>query len=260
MLESNKIIKNLYNSGNYIDNDSLNNLVNYIIKEKSLENYIKKFHLDNKCKKNYQGIYYPTEKELFLYQYNINYSFYKWYHETGLPLDDRYLSRYYNLNMLITIYHEIEHANQNKIASINSDSLGILSKEGIELGSSDNHNIKDKIFYNLFYKYVLTEKNAEIIARINILNINNELDILTFDEKELLLEDLKNQILIGYKIEKNLSASQHYYKLRNKINEYKNIKFDENYDVLTKLSWGMPVDKEILKDVENKQLIKRIIQ
>lgn len=221
---------------------------------------MKEVRIENYPNKRYQAAYFPTKKKMIVDLDSISYCFYNYYKETGLPLNSIYLIRSYNLNMINIIFHEIEHVLQTRQANeeTKNDSLNTIVKEGIELGSRgpDNYTNKEKMLYRFFYRYILTEKNAEAMALMKILNVNNEIDILSMKEQQQTVDSLIKVLLKGYNIKKGRSASEYYYKLRGKLEEYKNISFEEAYDLLTKLSWGMPIEDTIYHQLNAKPDVK----
>ena len=243
MLKSRELIDEINNSRECFEKDTIGDLLILLIEERKLQDYIGDFSFDAQTDDKYQAIYFADDLRLEIHLNNINYYFNNLVNSSRLPIKQQYLVRYYNMNILNIIYHQLEHANQNKksIEIGASDSLNTIIQEGMKLGRKFPNNLstKEEILYSRFYKYILTERNAEIIALINTLDI--------YKGEKYLLYKLINLLLTGYS--KDSSVAEKYYELMNKKNEFKEISFEEDYDNLTKLSWGMPISNRLFMEL-----------
>jgi hypothetical protein len=232
----NKIdFKNIYNS------EYIKELTTNLIKEYSLEEFVLNLNiLDNYNKKSCAN-YYPSTKTLNIHQKSIYQSFYMWYSQYNLISSEERLNRGYGIYLLKVLLHELTHASQYKeYQKFNTDSLGIIINEGIELGlrCPDKLTIREKILYNAFHDRILTEKNAECNSRKLLIELNDKIDFLSKNE----LIECKNELIkyLDYGYTKK-SACENYYLLRGKHKEYTKIPFNENYNDFTRKSWGMPL-------------------
>ena len=168
------------------------------------------------------------------------------------------LQRFYLINIIITLLHELCHANQSKIADENEDdTLHTIIREGIELGKRSPNNLTpdEKRLDMHSHNKILTERNA-IINSYNELLILNELNLLGIDELKFIIDKLNEWLSKGYYVYKN--PAKIYFSLRNKRDVYNELDFnDKDYDLYTKLSWGFPVDRSIIKERDKLKLLKK---
>lgn len=243
MLKSRALIEEINRNHEYFEKDTLGDLLILLIEERKLQDYIGDFSFDTQTDDKYQAIYSAADLRLEIYLNNINNYFNNLVNSSKLPIKQQSLVRYYNMNILNIIYHQLEHANQNKksIEIGASDSLNTIIQEGMKLGRKFPNNLstKDELLYSRFYKYILTERNAEIIALINTLDI--------YKGEEYLLYKLINLLLTGYS--KGSSLAEKYYVLIEKKEEFSKISFVEDYDNLTNLSWGMPISNRLFMEL-----------
>ncbi len=250
-MQSIALIKDIFDATHEITNGEILELITTIKKELELDDYLKKVEITDYSKK-FEGKYLPSDKSMMISPCRIYENFFRWVNENNYPLNARAISRLYNLFVLITIYHEIFHVLQDKedAESRKFDSRGILLHESIEFGRRIPQNTSpyEKIIYKMFYKLMLMERNAESESLYRILLLDEQYEFLSDREKRYIINELLKTLSYGYYNQKNclISPSQIYYSIRLKQRQYKYIPFNENYDNFTKLSWGMPVDKEIL--------------
>lgn len=250
-----KIIQ-LFVNNFYLDISSMHELVELLIYDKNLNNYLNIVTFE-KSKSNNLAIFLINHKKLLFDYDNINYFFNNWYRNLGLPLDANEMRRFYNLYVIKIILHEIKHVFQVKESEIRkNDSIGIILKEGIELGRRSPFNLtyNERLLYKYMHDYIPTEKDAEISCIFELINLNNKRNFLTTNELSVLYYELINHLLKGYSLKKNMCSTELYYFFRGKAKEFYNILFNEDYNNITKLSWGIPVNNEIINDIK---LIKK---
>lgn len=151
----------------------------------------------------------------------------------------------------------MKHVSQIKESETRGDdSVGIILKEGIDLGKRSPLNLtyKEKLLYKYMHDYIPTEKNEEISSIMELIYLNNQEDFLTLDELSVLYYELIKQLLKGYHLKIKKCPTELYYFLRGKIEEFNNILFNEDYNNAIKLSWGLPINDEVIKDIK---LLKR---
>ena len=203
------------------------------------------------------GLYMVDDKKLILDLNNILSSSFNQYKEY-IEFYNLNLERYYLINIVLTLLHEINHARQAKLADEDEfDTLHKIVREGIELGKRSPNNLKpeEKILDSQFHGKILTERNATINAYYQ-LYLFNELKLLGNEELHYLIDRLNQYLSSGYYLYKNPCRT--YYSLRNKKGEYENMNFDDKeYDLYTKLSWGFPVDRSIIKEKNKLKLLKK---
>ena len=248
-----QLLTNIFKTGEYTK-INIYDLANYFKEYYELNDYIQK--VEFKSIKG-DGLYLVNEKTLILDLNRILNSSYNQYKH----IDELYnfnLERYYLINIIFTLLHEISHAEQVKLSDENvDDTLHKIVREGIELGrrSPDNLTLDEKILDFKFHDKLLTERNANINAYYKMYCLN-DLDLLGIGELRYIIDRLNKYLSSGYYIYKNPCRT--YYALRNKRDEYKQLDFnDKDYDLYTKLSWGFPVDKSIINNREKIKLLTK---
>lgn len=248
-----------FRTNSYITKDDIVRLVYLLVEDYSLDDYLE--HIDfEKTYKHNLALYLVNDKKLVINLDNINYFYNNWFHNKGIALDQTSLIRFYDLYVIRIIVHEFKHIFQVKESITDEqDSKSIILKDGIGLGrrSPNNLTFKEKLLYKYLHDFVPTEKNAETTSLGYLININNEDSFLYSDEEFILYQDFINELLKGYEIKKELCPTEIYYRIRGMSDEFANIPFDEEYDTLTRLSWGMPVNEEIINDIKR---IKRTME
>lgn len=248
-----KTIARIMNDPNITNKDILE-LADMFVDHYDLRDYVKDIHLDAP---KHLGCYNPYTKEIYVSIDRLLESSFK----TCVAYEDDYylrLDRMYMLSILHTLLHELNHARQSKEAESSvDDTLHAIIREGIDLGRRNPLNLdkREKILLNLHYSRVLIERNAEIEAIYALLEYRNS---RAFNIQELnYLRDYLNQLIShGYLFNQNPCKT--YYKLRHKKHEYDMLDFnDKDYDLLTKLSWGFPIDKDTIKTPDKFHLIRK---
>ncbi len=255
MNKSNEFIYELYNQ-NYLSEKDVIILLKLLISENNLEDYVENIIInqnDNKA-----GGYIISNKAVYINIADIIDNSHNWINRFPDQFSERFSIRFANLQILETIYHELRHAKQVKEAdSKKNDPVHIIIKEGIDLGRhfSNKFSIKEKLFYKLYYKNVLVERDASITSLIKLLNTNKELGVISpFEIEKYIYPKLIKLIKNGYT--KDSSPAKKYFKLRKKSHIYNSFNFYiNNYDDITKLSWGLPVEYESI-NTKNKILTK----
>jgi hypothetical protein len=226
----------------FFDKEYVMELCQKFINLYDLSNYVKEINIVDGYHKKYCACYLPIKQELNFYLKSIYESFYKYITQYGIYTDVKEQNRLYAHYLLQIMLHELTHVEQTKLSyDDNYDSLHILVKEGIELGSRcpNNLTIREKILYTCFYNRILTEKNANCNSIKCLIELNETGDFLSKNELIAYKNKLEKYLDYGYT---NKSAAENYYILRGKQKEYKKILFKENYDEYTRKSWGMPLN------------------
>lgn len=228
------------------------NLANYFKERYELNDYIDKIEFKPLPD---EGLYIVNDKKLTLDLNNIlstSFNQYKKYIEHY----NLNLERYYLINIIITLLNEIHHAAQVKTADEGiDDTKHIIISECVDLGrrTPDNLTPEEKNLTDNLHDKLLTERNANINAYYD-LYLFNELDLLSTGELQYIVDRLNNYLSSGYYIYKNPCRT--YYSLRNKRDEYNRLNFnDKEYDLFTKMSWGFPLDKSIIKEKNKLKLL-----
>ncbi len=255
MNKSNEIIYELYNKY-YLDEKNVKMLLNLLIKEKNLEDVVKNIIINKRD--NNAGGYILSSRTIYINIADIINNSHYWMNRFPDQFSEQFSIRFANLQILETINHELRHAKQLKESNSNKkDPVHIIIKEGIDLGRhfSNKFSIREKLFYKIHYNSVLLERDANIISLLELLEINEKISIISpFEIEKYLYPKLIKLIKKGYT--KDSTPAKKYFKLRNKLDVYNKFNFYLNdYDDITKLSWGLPIQYNDVKD-KNKILAK----
>jgi hypothetical protein len=226
----------------FFDKEYLLLLCQKFISLYDLSNYVKEINIIDGYHEKFCACYFPIKQELNFYLKSIYESFYKYITQYKIYTNIREQNRLYAHYFLQIMLHELTHVEQTKLSyDDNCDSLHILVKEGIELGSRcpNDLTIREKLLYSFFYNNILTEKNANCNSIKYIIELNETEDFLSKNELIAYKGKLEKYLAYGYTTK---SAAENYYILRGKQKEYKKILFRENYDEYTRKSWGMPLN------------------
>lgn len=229
----------------YTKHDNLKyieDLVSFLIDKYKLEDYVKELNIDDEFNESCNANYNPYYKKLNLYLYSTKVEFGTLNHYIyRMQKGSKEYNDNYSLFLVKTILHELTHAFQYKELELNkNDSIHSLLKEEFDYFSNGLMNVKDEIFYKLFYGYVLVERNAKCNSKRLLLELNNEHKFIDDNNTKHLENEYKKALNSRYSI---ICPCKKYYMLRNKIDEYNSISFDENYDIETRKSWGMKLIK-----------------
>lgn len=257
MNKSNSIIYELYNK-NYLSEKDVSMLLHLLIKEKDLENVVSSTTL-NKNNKTAGG-YLIKDKIIYINVADIINNSHAWMNRFPDQFSESFSIRFANLQILETIMHELRHAEQVKEANSKmNDPVHIIIKEGVDLGRHFSHkfSIKEKLFYKLHYNSVLVERDASITSLIELINIDEKIEFIgPFEKEKYIYPKLIKLIKKGYT--RDSSPSRKYFKLRKKLDIYDNLNFYmNNYDDITKLSWGLPTPYEDIKD--KKKILTKVL-
>lgn len=245
MKDFNLVIEKVFNSGNKeIDRKNIKLLCKCIIKENKLEKIVRGINFNTNNDEDCLAAYYPLLREISINIKNLRES-----------LPKSIYANYYNELVLRTLLHEFEHAKQYKLLEEDKPGNELLKSiiyEEKKYILSEDDNLLSKVDFFTYYMYSLIERNAEIVSNYKTLLIDKELEILKSYRNYLISKEVCDNCLFGYREKENrlVTPIEQFYKKMKLVKEYEYINFDEEYDTLTKLSWGMPVDKEILKDIK----------
>lgn len=239
-----------------IRRSDIEELINLIINDKELSAYANTISFEQSKMYNL-AMFLVNDKKILINDKYLEYLFHNWYRTLGLPLDENLINEFYKIYIILMSLHETNHVNQVKESETREkDSISIILNEGIELGRrSPNHlTLKEKLIYRYANSYIPTEKNADINALFELINIAEHHNLLSIIGLNYLYNQLLYQLLKGYNPSKDRCPTEIYYNLRGKREEYDNIPFDENYYTFTKLSYGLPINKDVINDIK---LIKK---
>ena len=246
MKKSNEIIYDIYNV-KYLNEKSIRHLINQLVIEKDLSDYVKKIIVNNNSNK--AGCYIISEKTVYINFLDIIPKTYKWLNHFPEDFSERVVIKFTNLFTIETILHELRHAYQVKEAESNkTDPIHKIIRENIEL--YNQNFIKSKLFNRLHYNDILTERDASITSIIELLE-NDEINCINEIEKECYLyPKLLKAIKKGYT---SISPCEKFFKIIKKSNIYNSFDFKKyDYDYQTKLKWGLPIDQIDLNDIRKK--------
>ena len=220
-------------------------LIELLIREYRLDNYVDVISF-NRDKMENDGAYFPNDNRLLINPNIVMENTARWYNKKDFDRGDTSFNRMYNLFLLETIYHEVNHVIQVKEADRKvNDLLHKIIREGIELAKRipDKLSFDEEIMYKFYYLNVLIERNAEIMSLYTLINNNNLTNTFTKTELSYLKENLIKLAKFGYHGKCNPVFT--YYNLIKKNKEYKELNFCEKYDLITTLSWGLPITGKI---------------
>ena len=245
-MKSFEYIKEIFNEQCF-SNHIVAEIIELLIREKRLDNYVDVISF-NYDKNENDGAYLPNDNRLIINTNIISENAAKWYNREEIDKNDTNFTRINNLFLLNIIYHEINHVIQTKEADKKiNDSLHKIIKDGIEIArrNPDKLNYNEEILYKYFYVNILTERNAEIMSLYTLSNFNQ---IFTKSELQCIKEKLISYMKFGY--HGKATPAYSYYRLLKRHKEYKELSFDENYDVLTRISWGLPLNGKMSEKIK----------
>ncbi len=188
-----RLIYDYSKNGKLIDVDDLNLILEYYKKTLMLEDYILDFKvLDYPTSKSklgaIKGMYFSKTKIIEIYVGNIQESINR--NIEIFPWINYFL--YNNIYTLVTLFHEIDHAYQNKLRYLNKSNLKtLLLKENILIKDSSE-----------LYKTLPKERMAKISSLLEAINIFNYLKKMTLKGetvKSFLKWDLEYFLFLGYR-------------------------------------------------------------
>lgn len=224
--------------------DYLNNLI--IIDEKNMDDEKYKVYTEGFAGLFGQAAYDTERNNLVIYSINIKYSKERIIDELKISKNDRVT--FYNLLILQTIFHELEHANQKRNKSEGNDweseMLRAVSSSGPETTMS--------------YEYSLEERLAEIKSYEQVLELMKELGIgnqIIYDFFNDRLQEIyrsgyhfrdENGYLVSEDKGRFVSPTQKYVELRN-CDKEKYLSLIEGVSFEERIKYGLPVDLEEYK-------------
>ena len=246
-----KLLKDMFQT-NEFDIEKMETLAYCLREYFELEDYVEDIVFENTTE---DGIYLPNDKLMYIDVNSILMSSYN-EHKNWCEFYRLNPIRFYLINIILVMLHEFNHADQYRMSEEKTDdALHSVIREGIELGrrSPDNLTKDERRLYARHYEKVLTERNAIIESYNDLLKLN-ELDLLGTDELQYILYRLNYYLCYGYRF--GQIPVKTYYSLRDKTEEYDKLNFNDNdYDLYTRLSWGLPVDKSIAKNRNKVRLL-----
>lgn len=203
-----------------------------------------------------QAAYRSATGELVVYERNINYGRVMDLREIGLEFTESEVSAY-NLMILQTLLHEIEHAKQAKMKKEGTD----FESKLIRIADTDKPDTTES------YEYSIIERLAEIRSFEMILELYNEIGL--FDQRVYDYFDAgyKESILRGYHFEDAegylvneqdgifIDPTTKYIQLKNgNIDAYRELIKDS--DDATRMYYGMSVPLEQYLEYKNNYGLK----
>lgn len=244
----NYLIKKAFRDNEDLDTNTLKSIILEELITNDMKSYVEK--IKNTKEGTVESNYDYTSKVLTFDHDCITRNLYSKYMKSGLDYTEENFKRFKNINDLLVIFNELSHVKQFRDSKEQrtSGALKNLLDDGVELKTRYPNNLttREQNLYNFLYNDILIERDAQIEAILNILEINRQNGLLRESEIKILNSKLFEIMIKGYN--EQLCPSEAYYKLRGKIKEYKDIKFvDSDYDNLTRIKWGMPLDIEEIK-------------
>ena len=203
-----------------------------------------------------QAAYRSATGELVVYERNINYGKVMELREVGLEATNSEVAMY-NLMVLQTLLHEIEHAKQAKMKKEGTD----FESKLIQVCDTEKGETTES------YEYSITERLAEIRAFEQVLDMYDEIGLFDqriydyFDAryKECMLRGYHYEDAEGYLVSEGkgelVDPTTKYIKLKEgNIEEYNALIQDMND--ATRLYYGMEIPLEYYLDYKNNYSLK----
>jgi len=239
------ILKIIYNSskkGKTLTFKNIEKLLELLINEKQLEEYISDIHIQQ-IGSNKLASYSNYERKITIYTSVVNTMLNDI--ENTIKTNNTFeIFLYKNLSLLQVILHELEHANQEKILYTNNTLEAFLLRISQFVLEND-----------LLYEYKPEERFAEIKSFDDIITLFNMLEIKNFNLSSILKTDKLQRELRGYHFKNNkiniplftyfilgnkeslLNAFDWYLSDYNKCLE----QVSEEYDFNQRLFYGFPI-------------------
>lgn len=229
--------------------DYLNNLI--IIDEKNVDDEKYKVYTDGFAGLFGQAAYDIERNNLVIYSINIKYSKERIIDELKITSNDRVT--FYNLLILQTIFHELEHANQKKNKLVGND----WESEMLRVTSSSEAET------TMSYEYSLEERLAEIKSYEQILEFIKESGISNQIIYDYFYDRLQEIYKSGYHFRDEngylvsedkgvfVSPTQKYVELRN-CDKEKFLSLIEDVSFEERIKYGLPIDLEEYKEYEKR--------
>ena len=254
MERSTLIIENNFNRRE-LNHDLLYEIMRTTSAEEGTSDLVRNIFFLKGNKKTF-GTFYPQDRTIFIHPEAIERS-YQQYLKTHYinPYSSAIVSRY-NGFFLETCFHELTHVKQYKEGLSNqNDTIHLIIKDCYErdLISDKDTSWFELFLYRFFNRDLLLERNADFNAIYTLLQKDSEAHFLRKEDCIWLKRELLDIALYGYTNKK--TPVSRYYSLRRQKDRYRRLPLNENYSVKDKLSWGLPVDIDILAELyyENKQ-------
>lgn len=258
-----KILHNKYYLS-YFNEDDTSTLTKELVDRNNIGDYVSKIIVNNKIQKH-AGIYNLKLKTISISPETIIDKSIKWMNTFPFDVSDIATTKLCNLIILETINHEIRHAIQNKKAdNIDNNPANIIIKEGIDFCKHKEEllAVRDRLFYKTFYRNVIVEREASIMALVDLINLDKEIEFISqFEKNQYINPRLIERIKSGYTL--NSCPAEKYFKLKFKYKDFKNIISIIKYDYQTALSLGLPIDFETYSEIKNneeKKILSKILK
>lgn len=245
-----KILKLLYDKSiknNIINLGDIIEITEYLINYKRLDDYI--VDLDIKSlQKNKLASYSVLSKKIMIYVDTVELMMND-IEENILIANDFEKSLYKNLSIIQVLLHEIEHANQQKLAYKDN------SLEALIIRMSYNCNL-NSLYNEKLYEYCPEERFAEIKSFNGLTTLIEPISSKLYFIPEIMKAETSQRMLRGYHYNKRkvISPFINYFKLANK-EEYLNF-FDwysndyikcydqvsNQYILNSRLEYGFPIN------------------
>lgn len=246
-----KILHDKYYQSYFNEKDT-SNITKELVDRNNIRDYVSNVIVNNKIKKH-AGVYNLKSKTIFINPEIIIDKSIKWMKTFPLDVSDIGMIKLCNLFILETINHELRHAIQNKKAdNIDNNPANIIIKEGIDFCKHKDNLLAlgDKLFYKFLYKNVIVEREASIMALVDIINLDKEISFISqFEKNQYINQKLLKTIKSGYSLRS--CPAEKYFRLKLKYGKYKNIINNITYDYETSLSLGLPINDETYNELKN---------
>ena len=255
MLASTELITKDF-SEQFMNEKKIKELIELVKQEEDLKGLLHRVDVVNKFAK-FLGFYSFQDRHLIINMNGIQHAYDHFLKENNIHFGTMASTRHYNIMVVNTVLHELTHATQAKeaIKPIN-DSLHQIIKEGMDMGVRSPYQISPykKTFGRLFYSDILVERQAEFNSLYSMLKRNEETNFLSERETIWLEKKLIGLIIKGYG--KHHTPVSKYYFLRNKLHEYRQIPFTEDYSMEERLGWGLAVPEGTIDTLKHELTAK----
>lgn len=244
-----KIIYDKSSDNKILNLNDIEKILEFLIVKKDLNEYISDINVQN-IRSNNLASYSNCTKTITIYTDKINHMV-RNIEENTISINDFELTFYKNLSILQVLLHEIEHANQQKIAY----SLNTIEALIIRLSYLVVNGYNEQL-----YEYCPEERLAEIKSYSEILMLFRYLSKNFLRLQEIINSENLKRLLIGYHYKNSeiTIPTREYFILGDKENIYKSldssISFNE-YTLNERLKYGFSISKDEYSDSMKKLML-----
>ena len=236
----NKSIKN-----EILNNNDIDKILSFLVINKDLNNYILNIDVQP-IRSNKVASYSSYTKRITIYSKTIEKLILN-IEKNIINATDFDIALYKNLSILQVILHEVEHANQQKIA---------FSENNLEAFILRMSFLIKNAYEDQLYEYCPEERLAEIKSYEDLILMIQYLNNKTSNISSILDAEKLQRLLRGYhyKDEKVEAPLTTYFFLANKIELIQNIKLD-NDDLEERMRFGYSISNNEYGDSMNKLIL-----